>query len=115
MIAAAPFADPWRFQANVEVYVLVAFLIGAFHSVVMLQKEAVATTPFGILLIAISLIGSVIAIVSLYGLIWRSRQHQGRILIATTTESGVLELCVNPGPDWPGQERTHRLVLKPGS
>ena len=24
------FADPWRFQANPEVYVLVAFLIGAY-------------------------------------------------------------------------------------
>ncbi len=30
MIAAATFADPWRFQANPEVYVLVAFLIGAY-------------------------------------------------------------------------------------
>ena len=30
MLAAAPFADPWRFQANVEVYVLVAFLVGAY-------------------------------------------------------------------------------------
>lgn len=30
MLAAVPFADPWRFQANVEVYVLVAFLIGAY-------------------------------------------------------------------------------------
>ena len=29
MLAAAPFADPWRFQSNVEVYLLVAFLIGA--------------------------------------------------------------------------------------
>ena len=89
----------------------VAFLIGAFHSVVMLQKEAVATAPFGILLIAISLIGSVIAIVSLYGLIGRSRQHQGRILIATTTESGVLELCVNPGPDWPGHQAGQFALL----
>lgn len=30
MLAAVPFADPWRFQSNVEVYVLVAFLIGAY-------------------------------------------------------------------------------------
>ncbi len=30
MLAAVPFADPWRFQPNVEVYVLVAFLIGAY-------------------------------------------------------------------------------------
>ena len=30
MLAAVPFADPWRFQSSVEVYVLVAFLIGAY-------------------------------------------------------------------------------------
>ena len=30
MLAAVPFADPWRFQPNVEVYVLVTFLIGAY-------------------------------------------------------------------------------------
>lgn len=34
MLAAVPFADPWRFQPNVEVYVLVAFLIGAYVYVV---------------------------------------------------------------------------------
>jgi len=30
MLAAVPFADPWRFQANFEVYLLVAFLVGAY-------------------------------------------------------------------------------------
>ena len=30
MSAATPFADPWRFQPNVEVYLLVGFLIGAY-------------------------------------------------------------------------------------
>lgn len=30
MFAASPFPDPWRFQPNVEVYVLVGFLIGAY-------------------------------------------------------------------------------------
>ena len=30
MFAATPFADPWRFQANVEVYLLVGFLVGAY-------------------------------------------------------------------------------------
>lgn len=37
------FADPWRFQANPEVYVLVAFLIGAFvYSVRVIGPRAVA-------------------------------------------------------------------------
>ena len=30
MLAAVPYADPWRFQPNIEVYVLVAFLVGAY-------------------------------------------------------------------------------------
>lgn len=30
MLAAPAFMDPWRFEANPEVYVLVAFLVGAF-------------------------------------------------------------------------------------
>ncbi|MEY4174730.1 MAG: hypothetical protein RI900_1895 [Actinomycetota bacterium] len=30
MHTAAAFADPWRFEANPEVYVLVAFLVGAY-------------------------------------------------------------------------------------
>ena len=43
MLAATPFADPWRFQANVEVYLLVAFLIGAFvYMVRVIGPKAVA-------------------------------------------------------------------------
>jgi putative membrane protein len=34
MLAAVPYADPWRFQPNVEVYLLVAFLIAAYVYVV---------------------------------------------------------------------------------
>ena len=30
MLGRRPFADPWRFQANPEVYLLVTFLIGAY-------------------------------------------------------------------------------------
>ena len=30
VLAAPAFADPWRFEANPEVYLLVAFLVGAF-------------------------------------------------------------------------------------
>jgi putative membrane protein len=38
----ATFADPWRFQANPEVYLLVAFLVGAFiYSVRVIGPRAV--------------------------------------------------------------------------
>lgn len=43
MTAAAPFADPWRFVSNVEVYLLVAFLIGAYvYMVRVIGPKAVA-------------------------------------------------------------------------
>jgi len=42
MSAAAPFADPWRFVPNYEVYLLVVFLAGAFvYSVKVLGPRAV--------------------------------------------------------------------------
>ena len=43
MNAAAPYADPWRFVSNVEVYLLVAFLIGSFvYMVRVIGPKAVA-------------------------------------------------------------------------
>jgi putative membrane protein len=40
----ATFADPWRFQANPEVYLLVVFLIGAYvYSIRVIGPRAVAT------------------------------------------------------------------------
>lgn len=43
MIAAALYADPWRFQPNVEVYLLVVFLIGAYvYAVREIGPKAVA-------------------------------------------------------------------------
>jgi putative membrane protein len=43
MMAATQFADPWRFQANPEVYVLVAFLVGAYvYMVRTIGPKAVA-------------------------------------------------------------------------
>jgi len=43
MFAAVPFEDPWRFQSNVEVYLLVGFLIGAYvYAVRVIGPKAVA-------------------------------------------------------------------------
>ncbi|MEO6158956.1 MAG: cytochrome c oxidase assembly protein [Ilumatobacteraceae bacterium] len=42
MIAAVAYANPWRYQANPEVYLLVAFLVGAFiYSVRVIGPGAV--------------------------------------------------------------------------
>ena len=43
MFAATPYADPWRFQPNIEVYLLVGFLIGAYAYLVrVIGPKAVA-------------------------------------------------------------------------
>ena len=89
----------------------VSFLIGAFHSVVMLQREGLAGTSFGALLMLISLAGSVIAIYSLAGLIGRGRQHAARVSSVTTSRSGILNLCVTPDTDWPGHEAGQFALL----
>jgi len=81
----------------------IAFLIGAFHSVVLIPYGTSAT-PFSLLVIAIALIGSAIAVRSLAGLIGRRRQHKGTVLSLAPTQSGVLDLQVMPGSDWPGHQ-----------
>ena len=81
----------------------IAFLIGAFHSVVMVQKD-VSGTPCGILMWIIALLGSVIAVQSLIGLIGRRYQHRARVASVSTSAAGVVDLQVEPGTDWPGHQ-----------
>jgi len=88
----------------------IAFLIGAFHSVIML-RDGMATTPFGLMVMAIALAGSVIAVQSLAGMIGHSRRHAGRISGVTVTEAGVLDLQVSPGSDWPGHKAGQFALL----
>ena len=88
----------------------VAFLIDAFHSVVMLPEDTVAT-PFGLLMIGISVAGSVIAVISLAGMIGRQNRHSGQVSSVATNTAGVLELQVTPGKDWPGHQAGQFALL----
>ena len=46
MLAAPTFADPWRFEANPEVYLLVAFLVGAYiYAARVIGPRAVPSGP----------------------------------------------------------------------
>ena len=81
----------------------VAFLIGAFHSVVLLPDELQAT-PFGALIYVVALAGSLIAIMSLAGMIGRGQRHGGKISGFAVTEAGVLDLEISPDPSWPGHQ-----------
>ena len=88
----------------------VAFLIGAYHSVIMLPSEQILT-PFGLLVISISLIGSAIAVYSLTGLVGRKHQHAARVSSFSVTEAGVLDLQITPGRDWAGHQAGQFALL----
>ena len=88
----------------------VAFLLGAYHSAELLPDGS-ATTPFGLLMLAIALFGSVIAVISLRGLIGSKRRHAGRVVRAESGGAGVLEVTVDPGRDWPGHEAGQFALL----
>ena len=89
----------------------VAFLIGSFHTMVMLLREKTMSTPFGVLVIAICVLGSVIAVYSLLGLIGTRRRSSGRVASVTTTAAGVLDLRITPDADWPGHQAGQFALL----
>lgn len=88
----------------------IAFVVGAFHSV-MLLPDGVASTPFGLLVIAIALGGSAIAAYSLIGLIGHSRRHTGRVSSVTVTPAGIIDLQIKPNSDWPGHQAGQFALL----
>ena len=88
----------------------VAFLIGAFHSVVLVP-DSMIRTPFAVLVLAIALGGSIIAVQSLVGLIGRSRRHAGKVSSVTLTPAGILDLQIKPGSDWPGHQSGQFALL----
>ena len=81
----------------------VAFLIGAYHSVMLLPRGS-AATPFGLLMIAIAVCGSVVALYSLAGWVGSKRRHGGRVSRVEASAAGVLDVTVDPGRDWPGHQ-----------
>jgi len=88
----------------------VAFLIGAYHSVVLLPHGA-AATPFGLLVTAIAIGGSVIALMSLSGKIGESRKSRGVVTRALKNEAGILELSIRPTSRWPGHKAGQFALL----
>ena len=88
----------------------VAFLIGAFHSVVLL-RDSMMSTPFGMLVIAIALGGSFVAVQSLIGLIGRGRRHSGKVSSITVTPSGIVDLQVKLAAGWPGHQAGQFVLL----
>jgi predicted ferric reductase len=101
---------PYGFFRKLHKGFPVAFLFGAFHSAVMVQKD-VNGTPFGLLMLAIALAGSVIAVHSLIGMIGRRQQHRGQVASVALTAAGVLDLRIDPGSTWPGHQAGQFALL----
>ena len=87
----------------------VAFLIGAYHSVVLLPENSTGT-PFGLLVWGIALAGSFISLQSLIGMVGRSRRHDGKVERVTVTPSGIVDLHIKLNVGWPGH-RAGQFVL----
>ncbi len=87
----------------------VAFLIAAYHSV-MLLPNGQGGSLFGVLVIGLALVGSMIAVYSLAGLVGRTRRYRGQVASVACTASGIVELSVTPEPAWPGH-RAGQFVL----
>lgn len=88
----------------------VAFLLGAYHSVVLLPEGSV-NTLFGALVLSLSVVGSFIALFSLAGLVGRQSKFIGRISQVNITPSDVLDVHVTPDPDWPGHKAGQFALL----
>ena len=88
----------------------VAFLLGAYHSV-MLLAHGTGGTPFGILVLLIALAGSGIALLSLFGMIGARQRVRGQVLSVDTSAAGVVELAIDPGHDWPGHKAGQFALL----
>jgi predicted ferric reductase len=80
----------------------VVLLIGAAHTVVMLLRERLLTTPFGVLILGICVMGGAVAVISLAGMTGRGRQYSGHVVEAVNEEAGVLGLTIRPDARWPG-------------
>lgn len=88
----------------------VTFLIGAFHSV-MLMPGTLLTSPLNALVWVLAVGGSVIALMSLAKMIGRNRRTAGRVISVATGENGVVDLRVQPDDGWPGHKAGQFVLL----
>ncbi len=71
----------------------VLFLMAAFHSV-YLTPDNLRWAPFGILILVVSVVGSVAALISLFGQIGKLNQYAGEIIAVRKPSDKVLEVEV---------------------
>ncbi|MFB0975658.1 MAG: FAD-binding oxidoreductase, partial [Tolumonas sp.] len=88
----------------------ILFLMAAFHSVYLLA-DATRWAPFGLLTLAVSLLGSLAALWSLFGQIGRLQRYQGEIIALRHHEGNVLEIEVALPMDFQDEYQPGQFAL----
>ena len=90
----------------------IAFLLGAFHNITMVVlHDKQGGTLYGISIIALSLVGGLIALYSLFNRIGSSLRHGATITRVTTGEAGVIDVEIQPDDAWPGHRAGQFALL----
>ena len=90
----------------------VAFLIGAFHNITMvILHDKQGTTLYGMAIIALSVLGSLIALYSLFNRIGNAQRHAGTITRIATGKTGIIEVEIQPDATWPGHRAGQFALL----
>lgn len=92
---------PYRWWRKSHILFAPLYLLGAFHSVV-LMPAGMWLTPVGLLSAALWLAGSVCALRILAGQVARKRRHAGTVASVALLPGGELDIRCRMGADWPG-------------
>lgn len=77
------------------------YLLGAFHSVV-LMPVSLWLTPVGLLTAALLLAGSLCAVLVLAGRVASARRHRGEVIASEVLPGGEVRVRCRMAADWPG-------------
>jgi len=103
-------AVPYRFWRKLHLLFAPLYLLGVFHSVV-LMPASLWLTPIGMLSAALMVIGSAAAVWSMAGRIGKARRFQGRITQINHLPGDQLEVVCHPGSQWQGHKAGQFAML----
>lgn len=104
---------PYRWFALTHKLIPLAFLAVVYHSVVFLPRgcwQGMGWLAAG-LLMALMLVGSIAALISLFGRVGQGRRHEAELIEVKQHPLQVLELRLKLAPGWPGHESGQFALL----
>lgn len=100
---------PYNWFRAIHKYFGIIFLMGAYHGVMLLPKEML-TQPIGWITIACAVMGSIAALISLFGAIGRKQRYPARLVSSQSHSNGIVEVCCQADENWPGH-RPGQFIL----